>query len=76
MHTFTLLFLLALAGSALLRLWLAGRQLAHVRKHRDTVPDSFAQRIPINEHHKAADYTITNTRFGMIELVYDGLLLL
>jgi len=76
MHTFTLLFLLALAGSALLRLWLAGRQLAHVRKHRDTVPDSFAQRIPINEHHKAADYTITNTRIGIIELLYDGLLLL
>jgi STE24 endopeptidase len=62
MHTFTLLFLLALAGSALLRLWLAGRQLAHVQKHRD--------------HHKAADYTVTNTRIGMIDLVYDGLLLL
>ncbi len=76
MHTFTLLFLLALAGSALLRLWLAGRQLAHVQKHRDTVPESFAQRIPISDHHKAADYTVTNTRIGMIELVFDGLLLL
>jgi len=76
MHTFTLLFLLALAGSTLLRFWLAGRHLAHVRKHRDTVPESFAQRIPISDHHKAADYTITNTRIGMIELVYGGLLLL
>jgi len=76
MHTFTLLFLLALAGSALLRLWLAARQLAHVQKHRDTVPESFAQRIPIGDHHKAADYTVTNTRIGMLELVYDGLLLL
>ena len=76
MHTFTLLFLLALAGSVLLRFWLAGRHLAHVQKHRDTVPESFSQRIPISDHHKAADYTITNTRIGMIELAYGVLLLL
>ncbi|MCK5479786.1 MAG: M48 family metallopeptidase [Gammaproteobacteria bacterium] len=76
MHTFTLLFLLALAGSVLLRFWLASRHLAHVQKHRDTVPESFTQRIPISDHHKAADYTITNTRIGMIDLAYDSLLLL
>ncbi|MGB5442281.1 MAG: M48 family metallopeptidase [Gammaproteobacteria bacterium] len=76
MHTFTLVFLLALAGSLLLRFWLAGRHLAHVRKNRDTVPASFAQRIPIGDHHKAADYTLTNTRIGMLELGYQSLLLL
>ncbi len=76
MHTFTLLFLFALAGSVLLRFWLAGRHLAHVRKHRDTVPASFAKRIPISDHHKAADYTLTNTRIGMLELAYGSLLLL
>ncbi|MGB5440682.1 MAG: M48 family metallopeptidase [Gammaproteobacteria bacterium] len=76
MHTFTLVFLLALAGSVLLRFWLAGRHLAHVRKNRDTVPASFAQRIPIGDHHKAADYTLTNTRIGMLELGYQSLLLL
>ena len=76
MHTFTLVFLLALAGSVLLRFWLAGRHLAHVRKNRDTVPASFAQRIPIGDHHKAADYTLTNTRIGMLDLGYQSLLLL
>jgi STE24 endopeptidase len=76
MHTFTLLFLVALAGSLMLRYWLAARQLAHVRKHRDTVPESFADRVPLEDHHKAADYTITNTRIGMIALAYDSLLLL
>ena len=76
MNTFTQLFLLALAGSLLLRFWLATRQLRHVRKHRDTVPDSFAGKIPLADHHKAADYTITNTRIGMIVLAYDSLLLL
>ncbi len=76
MHTFTLLFLVALAGSLILRYWLAARQLAHVKKHRDTVPESFADRVPLEDHHKAADYTMTNTRIGMIALAYDSLLLL
>ncbi len=76
MHTFTLLFLVALAGSLMLRYWLAARQLAHVKKHRDTVPESFAGRVPLEDHHKAADYTMTNTRIGMIALAYDSLLLL
>jgi STE24 endopeptidase len=76
MHTFTLLFLIALAGSLALRFWLATRQLLHVRKYRDSVPDSFAGKVPLKDHHKAADYTVTNTRIGMIVLAYDSLLLL
>lgn len=76
MNTFTQLFLIALAGSLLLRFWLASRQLIHVKKHRDTVPDSFAGKVPLEDHHKAADYTMTNTRIGMVALAYDSLLLL
>jgi STE24 endopeptidase len=76
MNTFTYLFLLALAGSVGIRFWLAARHIAHVKKHRDTVPDSFAGRVPLEDHHKAADYTLTNTRIGLIALVYDSLLLL
>jgi STE24 endopeptidase len=76
MNTFTQLFLLALAGSLLLRFWLATRQLIHVKKHRDTVPDCFAGKVPLEDHHKAADYTVTNTRIGMVALAYDSLLLL
>jgi len=76
MNTFTYLFLFALAGSLGTRFWLAARHIAHVKKHRDTVPDSFAGRVPLEDHHKAADYTLTNTRIGLIALVYDSLLLL
>ena len=76
MHTFTLLFLIALAGSVTLRFWLASRQLLHVKKYRDSVPESFAGKVPLEDHHKAADYTSTNTRIGMIALAYDSLLLL
>ena len=76
MNTFTYLFLLALAASLGVRFWLAARHIAHVRKHRETVPDSFAGRVPLEDHHKAADYTLTNTRVGRIALIYDSLLLL
>lgn len=76
MNTFSYLFLIALACSIGVRLWLAMRHVAHVKKHRDTVPESFSGRIPLEDHHKAADYTLTNTRIGMIALFYDSLLLL
>ena len=76
MNTFSYLFMIALGCSIGVRLWLAMRHIAHVRKHRDTVPDSFSGRIPLEDHHKAADYTLTNTRIGMIALFYDSLLLL
>ena len=76
MNTFTYLFLAALASSALVQLWLARRHMAHVRTHREQVPAAFAERIALEDHHKAADYTVTRTRLGMIELVYAGLLLL
>jgi STE24 endopeptidase len=76
MNTFTYIFLFALAASLGVRLWLAARHIAHVKKHRETVPESFAGRVPLEDHHKAADYTLTNTRFGRITLLYDSLLLL
>ncbi|MGD2138582.1 MAG: M48 family metallopeptidase [Gammaproteobacteria bacterium] len=76
MNSFTLVFLVALAGSLMLRLWLAARHLTHVRNHREQVPASFAERIPLDDHHKAADYTVTNTRLGMLALGWDSLLLL
>ena len=76
MNNFSFLFLAALAGSLLLRYWLAARHLAHVHAHRAAVPASFAERIPLEDHQKAADYTTTNTRFGMLALAWDSLLLL
>jgi STE24 endopeptidase len=76
MNSFSFIFLAALAGSLLLRYWLAARHLAHVRAHRAAVPASFAERVTLAEHQKAADYTITNTRFGMLALAWDSLLLL
>lgn len=77
MHTFTQFFLLMFALSIALRLWLSARQLTHIQQHRSQVPESFADKITLEEHQKAADYTSTKTRFGRWPLFYEaGLLLL
>lgn len=76
MNTFSWIFIAALAASVVLKLWLAQRQIRHVSANRAQVPDAFADRITLDHHQKAADYTLTNTRVGRIDLVYDSLLLL
>jgi STE24 endopeptidase len=77
MHDFTLLFLLMLSISIALRFWLSHRQIAHIEAHRAKVPDAFADKISLEDHQKAAAYTISKTRFGRLPLFYDaGILLL
>jgi STE24 endopeptidase len=73
---FTLLFLLALALTTALRLWLDMRHLRHVVVHRNQVPPDFAGRIDLADHRKAADYTVAKVRVGMLEIALDTLVLL
>ncbi|HEX5392435.1 MAG TPA: M48 family metallopeptidase [Rhodocyclaceae bacterium] len=75
-HTFTLIFLAAIALSLGLRLWLGLRQMAHVRGHRAAVPAEFATAISLADHQKAADYTCAKTRLGLIETAVGAALLL
>lgn len=76
MHSFALLFLLFLALSIGLKLWLAQRHLSHIRAHRDAVPAAFSEKISLQEHQKAADYTSAKVHFGRWPLLYDALILL
>lgn len=64
MHPIAVLFLAALLTSLLLRGWLAWRQIQHVRSHREQVPAEFSNSIPLETHHKAADYTVAKTSQG------------
>ena len=75
-HSFTLVFLAALALTLGFRLWLAERQIRHVRAHRAAVPAGFAERIPLAAHQKAADYTVDRTRIAQVATVVEGLFLL
>ena len=75
MHPFTLVFLAALAAAVGLRLWLARRQVASVRRHREHVPEAFAGVIAPAVHRKAADYAVARTRLSAVDtLVEAGLL--
>lgn len=76
LHSFTLLFLAMLLVSTLMRLYLSQRQINYVVKHRTAVPDSFADKISLEDHQKAADYTTAKVRFGRLPLIYEVALLL
>ena len=75
-NAFTILFLVALTAATATRLWLARRQIKHVRAHRDAVPGTFAETIPLAAHQKAADYTVAKVRFQVVEIGFDALVLL
>ena len=64
----TLAFALALVAGFLLKAWLTSRQIRHVARHRQGVPATFAAHIPLQAHQKAADYTIAQARFGLLEM--------
>lgn len=66
----TLAFAIALVCSLALKFWLATRQIRHVVKHRGAVPAMFADRISLQAHQKAADYTVAKVRYGMLELAW------
>lgn len=72
----SLAFALALVTSLLLKFWLATRQIRHVAQHRGAVPSAFASRITLQAHQKAADYTVVQTRFGLLELAWGGVAVL
>ncbi|HEY4374900.1 MAG TPA: M48 family metallopeptidase [Burkholderiales bacterium] len=76
MQPFTLIFLLAVAVSLGLDLWLARRHVTHIRANREAVPPEFAASLTLEAHQRAADYTIARTRFGMMTAVVDTVVLI
>ncbi|HEX7029050.1 MAG TPA: M48 family metallopeptidase [Gammaproteobacteria bacterium] len=76
MHAFTYVFLAFLVLGLALRGWLNVRQAHHVREHRNAVPDAFANAVSLEEHQKAADYTIAKARLGRWDMVLGALVLL
>jgi len=70
------LFLFFLVASFSLQLVLSRRHIKHIQAHRFEVPSAFADKISLQAHQKAADYTITRNKFGLFELSFSTLLLL
>jgi len=72
----TVAFITTLIAGLILKFWLASRQIRHVARFRDTVPERFNRQVTLAAHQKAADYTITKTRFGLLELALAAALVL
>ena len=76
MNTFTYLFIIALISGVFLQWRLSVRHIRHIKANRDAVPDKFADKIPLDAHRKAADYTCAKTHARLLELVVSSILLL
>ncbi len=76
MNQFTVLFLVLLGLTTVLKLWLARRHAAHVIANRDRVPQQFAEKIPLESHQKAADYTYAKVNLNSLGIVLDVIVLL
>ena len=73
---FSILFVSLLVLTLLLRFWLASRHIRHVLAHRAEVPAEFAEKIPLAAHQKAADYTVAKTKFGLLGLLVNSVVLI
>jgi STE24 endopeptidase len=67
-----LLYLLALAC----RLWLRHLNLQYLQQHGHKVPAGFAEAVDQNLLAKTSDYTLANSRVGLVEFLFASLLLL
>ena len=76
MHTFTLIFIILLIITTGVQLWLSLRQARHVALNRSSVPEEFADKITLEEHQKAADYTRAKGSFGRFGLLLGSTVLL
>ena len=63
----TLVFVTLVLLTLGVQMWLAGRQIRHVAMHRQRVPSAYSDTITLDEHQKAADYTVAKLRLGLLE---------
>ncbi len=73
---FTCLFTAALVLGLLIKFWLSSRQIRHVARHRNAVPEAFSKTISLAAHQKAADYTLAKARLGLLEMTLGTVVLL
>jgi len=75
-NLFTTIFLLSLSASIIIQWFLVQRHISHVRANRENVPNAFNDKIPVEAHHKAADYTQAKVKTGLSELLIGSVFLL
>ncbi|MEY3220477.1 MAG: hypothetical protein RIT27_1834 [Pseudomonadota bacterium] len=76
MHNFSILVVSLLIINVALHFWLNWRQIRSVKQHRHAVPAPFQDYIRLEDHQKAADYTVTKLNFAQKWLFPEAILLL
>ncbi len=76
MSDITLAFLALVFFNLIIRFWLYQRQAVSVIRHRSQVPEAFSTAIGLDDHQKAADYTVAKMRLGQIQLCVETVWLL
>lgn len=76
MSDITLAFLALVLFNLTIRFWLYQRQAVSVIRHRNQVPEAFSTAIGLDDHQKAADYTVAKMRLGQMQLWVETVWLL
>ena len=76
MNLFSTIFLCSLGASIVVQWILVQRHIKHIQANRQAVPDEFSDKIPLEAHQKAADYTRAKAKTGLTELIIGSLFLL
>jgi STE24 endopeptidase len=76
MNAFTVVFVAAIGVGLALQLWLVSRQAAHIIAHRNAVPPDFAGSISVEQHQKAASYSLARLALERWNLVLGMVVLL
>ena len=70
---YTKFFLVALFIKSLIESFLDKRNMDHIIKHRNAVPQKFSDQITLADHQKAADYSVEKIKasqvFHLVDLV-------
>ncbi|MEX2517589.1 MAG: M48 family metallopeptidase [Gammaproteobacteria bacterium] len=66
-NAWSYIFLIALFASVLIQWLLTQRHVQHIGAHRGIVPPAFADKIPLDAHQRAADYTRAKVRLRLVD---------
>ena len=72
----TVILAVGLLAHVLLKFGLNIRQVRHVVQHRAQVPAAFASTLTLQDHQKAADYTLAKIRVSQWDIAIDAACLL
>ena len=76
MPTLSICFVVLVIAILLLKLYLNYRQQVAIKNNIDVVPESFATKIKLHDHQKAAHYNLAKLRLNSFEEIFSSILLL